>query len=267
MKINDLFFELSHEGRYKILLLIDQEKRKHIHIEKELNFTGPEVSRHLKRLKAEKLVEKTVDGYYKITNFGRVITTILPFFENCLNFIDFINSHNFSPIPPEYLFQVGLLTDLELRTITMENIELWTSLITNSSQYIYAITDQLQKSIIPIIQKKIQSDNKLEIKAIITKELFKKFLTPKKLPFNINVLQKQIDIINNVRIADKLNLSLIISELGSLIFLKAGNTIDYNQCIYGKSIQFIKWTKKIFDIFWNNSDLIKPSDIIFKTKN
>ena len=262
MKVHDLFFELSHEGRYRILMLIAQGNQKHTHIEKELALTGPEVSRHLKRLQEEKLVRKTVDGSYEITSFGKVITSALPFFENSVNFVDFINSHNFEPIPSEILLQIGSLRDLELRVTTMENIELWRSLITDSQEYIYAITDQLQTSIIPILQKRVQSGAGLDIKAIIDRNLFTKFTKPENLPSKASELLKQFDIFNSVRIYEELNISMIITDLGALIFLRAGNTIDYNQCIYGKSNRFLAWSKRLFELFWENSTTITPSDLV-----
>ncbi|MHA1427985.1 MAG: helix-turn-helix transcriptional regulator [Candidatus Helarchaeota archaeon] len=261
MKINDLFFELSHEGRYKLLISIAKGRKKHTHLEKELDLTGPEVSRHLKRLYEEKLIRKSADGYYEITSYGKVITIALPYFENCINFMDFINSHNFGHIPPEILLQIGALREIELRTTTMENIELWTSLITNSQQYIYAITDQLQRSIIPILQKKLQSGTGLEIKAVIDKELFKKFTRPGNLPSDANVLLKQFNIFNNLRISEELNISIIITDLGAIIFLKTGDTIDYDQCIFGKTKRFIKWSKKLFELFWSNAKPVSSSDL------
>ncbi len=264
MKINDLFFELSHEGRFNLLMLIAEGRKKHTHLEKELNMTGPEISRHLKRLQEEKLIKKAVDGYYEITSFGKIITTAIPYFENSLKFVDFINSHNFAPIPPELLLQVGALKDIELKTATMENIELWTSLITNAQQCIYAITDQLQRSIIPIIQKKIQSGTALEIRAIIDQNLFNKFRKPENLPPNATKLLKQMDIVKNVRISQELNISTIITELGALIFLKAGDAIDYSQGIFGKSKRFLRWTKTLFNLFWDHATAIKPSDLVFE---
>ncbi len=264
MKINDLFFELSHEGRYKIFMSIVQERKKHSYIENELSLTGPEVSRHLKRLTEEKLIEKTVDGYYQVTPFGRIISIGIPFFENSIEFVDFINSHNFESIPADIFLQIGSLKDLELRTTTMENIELWSSLITNSQQYIYAITDQLQKSAIPIIQKKVQAGIGLDLKAIIDRKLFEKFMKLENLPADANQLLKQMDIFNNVRIAEELNVSLIITELGAMIFLKSGKTFDYSQCIFSKSKGFLNWIQRLFNLFWKNATVIKSSDLVLK---
>ncbi|MHA1377665.1 MAG: hypothetical protein ACTSRG_04685 [Candidatus Helarchaeota archaeon] len=141
MKINDLFFELLHEGRYKLLLAIFENKKKHTHLENDSELTGPEISRHLKRLQEEKLIQKTINGYYEITSFGKLICSIIPLFENSLKFIDFINSHNFESIPIEFFVQIGNFKDLQLKTETMENVELWNRLITNSKSFIYAITD------------------------------------------------------------------------------------------------------------------------------
>lgn len=261
MKVNNLFFELSHEGRYNVLKSINKKSKKHRHLEKELGLTGPEVSRHLKRLQEAKLIRKTIDGDYRITSFGKMICSVIPFFENSLGFVDFINAHNFEYVPMEILFQMGSLADIELGTKTMENIELWAELIMKSEKYIYAITDQLQTSVIPITQKKVQSGTGFDIKAIIDSKLFEKFTKPENWFPNATKLLKQIDIFNNVRLLEELNLSLIITDIGAIIFLRAGDSIDYSQCIFSKSKSFLKWTKRIFDLHWNKALIIKPSDL------
>lgn len=264
MKVNDLFFELSHEGRYKVLKSISKKRSKHMHLEKELRLTGPEISRHLKRLQEAKLIQKTVQGDYQITSFGKLICSVTVFFENSLSLVDFINTHNFENIPLEILFQIICLSDIELGTKTMENIELWAELIKKSNRYIYAITDQLQTSVIPIAHKKVQSGTSFDIKAIIDRKLFEKFTKSEYLTPKANELLKQIDFFNSVRLSEELDLSLIITDNGAIIFLRAGDSIDYSKCIFSKSEDFLKLTKKIFDLYWHKAIIIKPSNLPLK---
>lgn len=261
MKVNDLFFELSHGGRYSVLKSISKKKKKHMHLETELGLTGPEVSRHLKRLQEAKLIQKTVEGDYQITSFGKMICSVTPFFENSLSLVDFINTHNFENIPMEILFQIVCLSDIELGTKTMENIELWAELIKKSNEYIYAVTDQLQTSVIPITQKKVQSGTGFDIKAIIDRKLFEKFTRSEYLTPRANELLKQIDFFNSVRLSEELNLSLMITDNGAMVFLRAGDSIDYSKCIFSRSEDFLKLTKKIFDLYWYKALIIKPSDL------
>ncbi len=261
MNIQELFFELSHKGRYQILKAIASHKKKHGQLEEDLDLPGPEVTRHLKRLLNMKMIEKESDGFYNLTAFGQIVFLILPFLENVTKYVDFVNSHDFAPIPLDIFFQIAMVPGIELRTKTMENIELWGDLVKNANQYIYSITDQLQTSMIPLIQRKIESGNALEIRGIIERDLFVNFTkTHAATPFDPDLLKK-IDILENVRLLKKVSISLTITEGGALIFLRAGDSIDYQQGIYGKSPAFLVATKKIFDIFWGRATAIKPSDI------
>lgn len=261
MNIQDLFFELSHHGRYEILKAIASHKKKHGQLEESLNLPGPEVTRHLKRLVKMQMVEKESEGFYKLTSFGQILFLILPFLENITTYVDFVNSHDFAPIPLDVFYQIAMVSGIELRTRTMENIELWGDLVKNANKYIHSITDQLQTSMIPLIQRKIESGKTLEIKAIIEKELIGNVTkTQNAITFDPDLLKK-IDIFENVRLLKKLSISLTITEGGALIFLRAGNSIDYQQGIYGTSPAFLAATKKIFEMFWNRATPLKPSDL------
>ncbi len=261
MNIQELFFELSHQGRYQILEAIAKHQKKHGQLEEDLGLPGPEVTRHLKRLLNMKLIEKENDGAYKLTSFCQIIFLILPFLQNVTNYVDFINSHDFAPIPLDIFFQIAMISGIELRTKTMENVELWGNLVKDANQYIYSITDQLQTSMIPLIQKRIQSGKSLDIKAIIEQGLFERFTNTNDATISDPELLKRIDIFENVRLLKKISISLTITENGALIFLRSGNSIDYEQAIFGKSPAFIAATKKIFGIFWDRAKGIKPSDI------
>src|SRR5271157_2346014 len=262
MQINELFFELSHEGRLNILKATSRGNKRHAQLVSELGLPGPEVSRHLARLQKMKLIQKGADGTYQLTGFGRLLSVLFPFLENGLNFVDFINSHDFSPIPLDILVQIGSLTDIELKTTTMENIELWSELVKTAKQFIYSITDQLQTSIIPIFIEEVRTRQAPEIKAILDAELFRKYMKPEYLPPNATAFVKEINFYDNVRVVDDLNISLTITDMGALIFLRAGNAIDYSQCIFGRSEAFIKVTKKVFKLLWNRAKVISHLDLI-----
>ncbi len=237
-------------------------KKKHTQIESELGLPGPEISRHLKRLQNIKLIQKATDGGYQLTNFGSFLCGIFPLFESGLNFMDFINSHDFGNIPLYLLIQLGSVPDIELRTMTMENIELWTNLVKTADSYIYAIIDQLQLSVIPTIQNKIQSGSNLEIKAIIDQELFKRFRKPENLPADVKNFRKQLKFFDNVRLSEKNLYSITVTDKGAIIFLRVGDAVDYNQGIFGKSPAFLKFTKKLFDYYWEQAKTFKPSDLL-----
>lgn len=258
----DLFFELSHQGRYAILQSLAQHgTQKHVDFEKNQNLPGPEVSRHLKRLQNLNLITKTSNGGYILTSFGKMVCSLVPFFENGVKFSEFINSHEFKYIPVDLLLHIGNLNNIELRTSTMENISLWNELITNASKFVFCITDQIMTSLVPIIQNKLISNKQFEVKAIIDSNLLKSIDSTATKNINQRELAKNLDLYNNIRIKNHQDLALICTDKGALIFLRSKNAIDYNQGVFSTSEMFITAGKKIFSMLWERSKIIKHSDL------
>lgn len=81
MKLSSLLFELSHPWRLKVLLLIAEEGQRHSYIAKKLEISPQETTRHLSRLQDAKLIDKDVQGFFRLTNYGKAVLTLLPGFE------------------------------------------------------------------------------------------------------------------------------------------------------------------------------------------
>lgn len=81
MKLSSLLFELSHPWRLKVLLLIAEEGQRHSYIAKKLKISPQETTRHLSRLQDAKLIKKDAQGFYRLTNYGKAVLSLLPGFE------------------------------------------------------------------------------------------------------------------------------------------------------------------------------------------
>ncbi len=272
MKINDIFFELANEFRYKLLKEIFNKPCRNSYLSKKLNLPGSEITRHLKRLAKYNLIIKKTDNKYYITKFGTLIVNDLKYFEFLTKFDNFLNTHNIEFIPQHIKMEMGKILNAKLLINTMENIELWSQIIKGAKNYIWAITDQLQYSIIPIIQQKITTQ-KLEIKSILGSNLLKKLVYtdeweiyikgPK--PQIFQELYKLLKIPDNIRKINKIELSLIITESEGIIFFSNNKGIDYSECIYSKNdSDFIEWTTDLFKYFWDTADKMSIDEILPK---
>jgi len=247
LRINDLFFEFSNEGRFEVFKSLYKEKKRHSKLEKELNIRGSEISRHLKRLTEKNLVKKTMDNKYTITNIGKIFLDVLELFEVSLNYETFFNSHDINHFPLNLVLQLGNLKSLKINTGTMQNIELWSEMIKKSENFILAISDQFQDSILPAVERKIHNIS-IKIKALVDKNV----LASKgyeKLEDRHAFYQK-IDISQNIRILKQIFFSLLVTDKGALLFLSREGKIDYSECIYDENEIFIKWSKDLFDWYW-----------------
>lgn len=261
MKINDLFFELSNEGRFNVFKSLYEGRKRHNQLEKELDIRGSEISRHLKRLIEKNLVKKTLDNKYTITNIGKVFLDVLELFDVSLRYENFFNSHDINYFPLNLILQLGNLKTIKINSGTMQNIELWSDIIKKSEKFILAISDQFQDSILPAVERKINNMS-IKIKALVDINV----LTSKgyeKLENRHSFYQK-IDISQNIRMLKKIHFSLLVTDKGAILFLSKEGKIDYSECIYDENAIFIKWSKELFDWYWKEGVDI---DSVIKKRN
>ena len=247
MRINDLFFEFSNEGRFEVFKSLYKEKKRHSQLEKELDIRGSEISRHLKRLIKKNLVKKTMDNQYTITNTGKIFLDILELFEVSLKFEPFFNRHNIDYLPLNLILQLGNLKSIRLSSGTMQNIELWSEMIKKSEKFILAISDQFQDSILPAVERKINNMS-IKIKALVDKNV----LSTKgyeKLEDRHAFYQK-INISQNIRLLKQIFFSLLVTDRGAILFLSREGKIDYSECLIDDNEIFINWSKELFNWYW-----------------
>jgi len=270
MKISKLFFELSHEARYNIFREMNESPYKHSELEKKFDLPGPEITRHIKRLQKYNLIKKTPDRTYFRTNLGKLVNESLDFFEFNVMFRDFINSHDIDAIPSELLLNLGVLKNCSFFTKTMENIELWSSIIKDAKRFIFSISEQAINTDLPMIQQKILSQN-LDIRCIIHVSLLKKYIQtveweryiegPK--PEIFQKLSNKIGIPDCIRKTNNANIVLLITESKVILFLSDNTKIDYSECIYAENNQeVIKWAKNLFEYYWKKAQPVSKKELL-----
>jgi len=236
---------------------------KHGEIEKIVKIPGAEISRHLKRLLTLNLIEKSVENRYKISKFGKFVFSIVKQMEFAIKTEDIISTHDFPKIPLPIVSEMDELKSIEIGNKTMENIDILTNTLKNAEKTVWVIIEEFQESLFPVIQKKLQNTT-IDIKAIIDTNLLKKMRDQiygkksSKIP-QIFLDRKEFNAFESVRFLDPkdLDLSLLVSDKGSILFLKKDNEIDYKQSLYGIDESFINWTKTLFNWYWNKSKEIK----------
>ncbi len=249
MDLNKFLVEFTNKGRFEVFKSIYRESKRHSQLERELNIPGPEISRNLKRLCKKSLVDK-VDNMYQITSLGKIFYQVLEIFEMSLIHEDFFNKHEVDAIPLHLILQLGSLKTVKTNAQTMQNIQSWSELVEESEDFILAISEQFQDSILPIIEKKINNQS-IEIKALIDEVVLTDSAKVGKKFKDRHSFYDKIDIFRNVRIIKKYALSLIVSDKGAILFLSKDGKIDYSQCLIDTDHSFINWAKELFEWYWN----------------
>lgn len=250
MDLNEILFEFSNKERVNVLKKLYSEGKKHSELVKELNVPGSEISRHLKRLYEKNLIFKEINNKYKISNIGKIFIQMMDIFEVSLNHRNFLNSHEITSIPINLIFQLGKLKNVELRTKTMENLEIFENLVRDSEKFLFAITDQYQKSLLKEVEKKMK-DQSINIRALVNKNLIKSYNIPdgwsKLFKDPVKFFKEMLE---NIRILDEINISLVVSDKGAILFLSKDGQIDYSQCLIDNHENFVNWTIELFEWYW-----------------
>ncbi len=263
MDLDNFLIEFTNKGRYSVFKSIYSNNRRHSDLEKELDIPGPEISRNLKRLMKKSLISKNSENEYEITGIGKIFYEVLEIFESILNFEEFFNNHDITSIPVYLLLQLGKLKDVNVHKQTMKNIQLWADLVKNSEKFILAISDQFQDSILPIVERKINNQS-IDIKAVIEKSILNDSVEVGKQFVDRHAFYDKLDVFQNVRIIDQIQISLIVSDKGAILFLNKDGKIDYSQCLENDSEAFISWTRDFFKYYWKKGKDLKS---FIKKKN
>jgi len=258
LELNDLLFEFSHKERYNVLKSLYEEGKRHKQIQLDLKIPGSEISRHLRRLCEKNLVIKDINNKYQVTNIGRIFIRMMDIFRVTLAHSEFFNSHEITSIPVHLIFQLGKLKDIEFGNKTMENMEIFENLVKNSEKYLYAITDQYQKSLLKEAEKKMRNQS-IRIRALVDKNLLKSYNIPQgwsKLFEEPKIFFRKM--LENIRILEEIVISLIVSDKGAILFLSKEDEIDYSQCLIDNHESFIKWTTELFEWYWTKGKSLRP---------
>lgn len=257
MDLNEFLIEFTNKGRYEVFKSIYKESKRHSELEKDIDIPGPEISRNLKRLINKRLISKTIDNKYEITSIGKIIYEVLNIFESTLKFEDFLNNHDISSIPIDLLLQLGKLKSVDVYNQTMKNIQKWSDLVKNSERFILAISDQFQDSILPIVERKFNNQS-IEINVLIEKAVLMDSVKVGKQFKDRHAFYDKIDVFQNVRVLFQINISLIASDKGAILFLSKDGKIDYSQCLVDNSEAFINWIRELFEWYWKKGKDLKP---------
>jgi len=151
-----LLFELSSSERMNIMLEIQKQRMKLSHISKKLDMTVTETSRHLQRLSEAKLVEKDVEGSYRLTPFGELTLSLLSGFDFISKHRDYFITHTISRLPPEFVSRIGELINCTFTDDVMVAFHKVEELIQVAQEYVWILSNQILMSTLPFLEEAVK---------------------------------------------------------------------------------------------------------------
>lgn len=242
MDESELLFELSSSDRIKIMLLVSEQKLKLSFISKKMNMTVTETSRHLQRLSEAKLLEKTVDGSYKLTTFGQLTLSLMPSFSFISAYSEYLATHNLSNLPPEFTARIGDLQNCTFTDDVMIAFHIAENLIEEAQEYVWILSNQVLVSTVEPLENALKRGVKFRL------ILPEKFTLPpglKPFPPFPNLLER--------RFLKEIDVILVLSEKQARVaFQTVSGMMDYIG--FGSTDgKALNWCSDLFTYYWRKA--------------
>ncbi|CAD6494707.1 MAG: hypothetical protein LAKADJCE_00912 [Candidatus Argoarchaeum ethanivorans] len=238
VNLSNLLFELSNPLRLGILFLIAEEKQKHGTISEKLKISLQETTRHLTRLQDAKLIEKDVQSFFTLTNYGKVILSSLYNFEFLVKNREDLMNLNLD-IPRKFLERIAELRNFEKTHGTVANLRECTLLPTDAQKYIWVISPEILMDTVPTVIKK--QEEGLDFRVILPKNI----IYPPGFEFKPG---------EYLKVLDELKIAMVITEKGARFCLPTcGEDIDFSISFNSQDEEFREWCKDLFLHYWENA--------------
>lgn len=238
----ELLFELASNERLKIMLLVEKQELKLSHISKKLGMTITEASRHLQRLSEAKLLEKDVEGLYKLTPFGQLTLSLIPSFDFISKHRDYFAAHTLSRLPYEFVGRMGDLANCAFTDDVMVAFHSVENLIEEAKEYVWILSNQVLMSTLPLLEKAIK-------RGVMFQLIMPEDLTPpagfKPLPEIFNLIER--------RTLPRVDLIIAMSEKQArLSFPTKDDKMDYLG--FGSTDERgHRWCRDLFTHYWGKA--------------
>ena len=246
---HDILFELSNQDRFHILQALQSEKYNVTNMSRHLSLTTQETSRHLTRLSETTLIEKTINGEYCLTPYGKLILRQVSGMYFATTNREYFVDHNTDDLPGEFCSRLMELGESHLVMdvmVVFANIE---RIIDEANEYIYRLTDRYNMMALPKLEK--ATDRGVHFKLLQTKD----FQYPPEWP-GPGVVLREARLKGNfeVRSSDEANLFIAMNEkeVAVLAFPMEKNLFDYRG-FTSTDASFHRWCLDAFNYYWNTA--------------
>jgi predicted transcriptional regulator len=260
--ISNLYFELSNEDRLRILQILNDRHEKLTNISKELDITNQQCMRHLNRLSDIRLIEKTTDGYYKLTPYGEIVLKLHPGYGFLTKHRDYFLTHSVSLLPDEFKARIGELMESAQTPNVMEAISELESIIKDSEEYLWVIIDKRTRSVRPIVAKAVERGVNIRsispISYVTSLDVKREIVEEDELAVIRAEATGRAEVVDS----EKFDVYLYLSEKSLFIsFPLEDGTFDYTGFL-SSDPKALKFCKDLFLYFWGISEIIPSTEIV-----
>jgi predicted transcriptional regulator len=253
----DLLFELSNEYRHGILLLLQERPFRITDMAKELSLTYPEIRRHVSRLQDIGLIQRDMNGFYRLTPYGDTALLILMEYQFLASNGEYFKTHSLSNIPTQFVKQIGELYDSRKIDDAMNFLRHTESLFNESEDYVWMLVDQFPITSLSTIVKTIERG--VQFRIIEPRE---RILDPDLAALTSDEIQALIRArgtpLVEQRMLDEVKVLLCLSDnTFVLAFPTSDGKFDYKGFTETNETA-LRWCRALFQHYWDEAEPRRP---------
>ena len=140
-EVNRLYLELGSESRLDILRALKVKDYKMRELGRHLDLTATEAFRQVTRLIEAKLIQRSPEGSYTLTPYGRLVLQLSASHEFIFKHNDYFLAHDLSRLPYPFVNRIGELSQASLSMNSYENIARGEEMVSQAKQFFWAMVE------------------------------------------------------------------------------------------------------------------------------
>lgn len=236
--VDKLLFELASESRLSILHELEARNLRMQEIARILNLTSTEAFRQLNRLSDATLVEKTPNGSYAITPYGRLALQLTESLEFVSKNKKYLVTRNVWRLPYQFINRIGELSKSTVATDLMDMMNRSGQGIAEAEERIWVIGSQPSDSLNMMISERLAKGAKVRV-------MFHESLIP--------AYMGKIEVLGNfeMRTLSEVPAFMVCTEKAAGINLLSYDGRPDYLLFYGRDPKLIQWATDLFQYYWD----------------
>ncbi len=244
MELSGLYNELSSKVRLTILGMLRDGMARFSDIVKKVELSSPEVSRHLKRLQDANLVEKRVEGGYKLSLFGDTVLRMTANMEPLMDKSEYFMTHDTSAIPNKLLRELESMEGANPENVWAMMGALYSKI--PEAEFFWDIALEASSADSSVFDTLNIEELELELRFLSTRDVLDAMMAQAR---NVNVKYQ-------ARVQEHLGFSVTVLNNTAMLALPDRNgVIDRNAYLIGESTEYIDWCKRLYLHYWDNAEM------------
>jgi predicted transcriptional regulator len=254
-RVSDLYFEFSNEDRLKILRQLQVQPYTVTGLSRELGLTSQECSRHLNRLAEAKLIRRSSEGDYSITQYGALSLQLQGSQAFVAEHLDYFNTHSLRGVPPGLLMRLEELSQSKLTTDIMVVFHDIEAMLKEAEDHLWSIANQYIASTIPLAREAFKrgvTNKAIDLKGYEPPPEIRDVTTPEDAE---TWFSAQASGRLEMRMLDEVDVFLWMSEkdVAVVSFPTLEGRFDYTG-FTSKDERTIKWCEELFMYHWERGE-------------